>query len=49
MHLADDYEEQVQTMVKNLGRLVQPILMVILGGFVGSSAWPSSWPMPRCS
>ena len=35
MHLADDYEEQVETMVKNLGQLVQPILMVILGGFVG--------------
>ncbi len=34
-HLADDYEEQVQTMVKNLGQLVQPLLMIILGGFVG--------------
>jgi len=34
-HLADDYEEQVETMVKNLGQLVQPLLMVILGGFVG--------------
>ena len=34
-HLADDYEEQVETMVKNLGQLVQPILMLILGGFVG--------------
>ena len=34
-HLADDYEEQVETMVKNLGQLVQPLLMLILGGFVG--------------
>ena len=34
-HLADDYEEQVETMVKNLGQLVQPILMIILGVFVG--------------
>ncbi len=34
-HLADDYEEQVETTVKNLSQLVQPILMVILGGFVG--------------
>jgi type II secretory pathway component PulF len=33
-HLADDYEEQVETMVKNLGQLVQPFLMIILGGFV---------------
>jgi type II secretory pathway component PulF len=34
-HLADDYEEQVEVMVKNLGQLVQPILMLILGAFVG--------------
>jgi type IV pilus assembly protein PilC len=34
-HLADDYEEQVETMVKNLGQLVQPLLMILLGGFVG--------------
>ncbi len=34
-HLADDYEEQVETTVKNLGQLVQPILMIILGVFVG--------------
>jgi type IV pilus assembly protein PilC len=34
-HLADDYEEQVETTVKNLSQLVQPILIVILGGFVG--------------
>jgi len=33
-HLADDYDEQVTMMVKNLGQLVQPILMVILGGVV---------------
>jgi type II secretory pathway component PulF len=33
-HLADDYDEQVTMMVKNLGQLVQPLLMVILGGVV---------------
>ena len=32
--LADDYEEQVEHMVKNLGQLVQPILMVAMGGVV---------------
>ena len=29
--LADDYEEQVEYMVKNLGSLVQPLIMIILG------------------
>ena len=33
-HLADDYEEQVTYMVKNLGSLIQPFLTVALGGFV---------------
>ncbi len=33
-HLADDYDEQVTMMVKNLGQLVQPLLIVILGGIV---------------
>ncbi|HZW33717.1 MAG TPA: type II secretion system F family protein [Isosphaeraceae bacterium] len=33
-HLADDYEEQVDTMLKNLGQLVQPLLILILGGIV---------------
>ena len=33
-HLADDYEEQVEHTVRNLGQLVQPILMVMLGGIV---------------
>ena len=33
-HLADDYEEQVSTMVKNLGHLIQPLLVLILGGVV---------------
>ena len=33
-HLADDYEEQVEYMVKNLGQLIQPLLIVILGGVV---------------
>ena len=33
-HLADDYEEQVAYMVRNLGQLVQPLLMIVMGGFV---------------
>ena len=33
-HLADDYEEQVGMMVKNMGQLVQPFLIVFLGGIV---------------
>ncbi len=33
-HLADDYEEQVEYMIKNMGQLVQPILMVLMGGLV---------------
>lgn len=32
--LAEDYEEQVTYMVKNMGQLVQPILLVFLGGVV---------------
>jgi type IV pilus assembly protein PilC len=32
--LADSYEEQVASMVKNLGSLIQPILMIGLGGIV---------------
>jgi type IV pilus assembly protein PilC len=32
--VADDYEEQVEYMVKNLGNLIQPILMIGLGGIV---------------
>ncbi|WP_422927062.1 type II secretion system F family protein [Singulisphaera sp. PoT] len=32
--LAEDYEEQVTYMVKNMGQLVQPILMVVMGGAV---------------
>ena len=31
-HLADDYEEQVTLMVKNMGHLIQPLLVLILGG-----------------
>ncbi len=31
MHLAEDYEEQVNIMVKNLGHLVQPMIQIILG------------------
>jgi type IV pilus assembly protein PilC len=33
-HLADDYDEQIEYMVKNLGELVQPILLIFLGGIV---------------
>jgi type II secretory pathway component PulF len=29
--LADDYEERVEYMVKNLGNLVQPLIMILLG------------------
>jgi type II secretory pathway component PulF len=32
--LADDYEEQVAYMVKNMGQLVQPLILVFLGGVV---------------
>ncbi len=32
--VANDYEEQVEYMIKNLGNLIQPILMVGLGGIV---------------
>ncbi len=32
--MADDYEERVESMVKNLGSLIQPILFVFLGGVV---------------
>ncbi|MFO0911074.1 MAG: type II secretion system F family protein [Isosphaeraceae bacterium] len=33
-HLADDYEEQVEYTVKNLGQLVQPLILIGLGGLV---------------
>ena len=32
--VADDYEEQVSHMVRNLGSLIQPILTIALGGFI---------------
>jgi type II secretory pathway component PulF len=32
--LADDYEEQVSYMVRNMGQLVQPLIMIFLGGLV---------------
>ena len=32
--LADDYEEQVALMVKNLGSLIQPLIVIGLGGLV---------------
>jgi type II secretory pathway component PulF len=32
--LADDYEEQVAYMVRNMGQLVQPLIMILLGGLV---------------
>jgi type II secretory pathway component PulF len=33
-HLADDYEEQVEHMVKNMGTLIQPFLTLLLGAIV---------------
>ena len=33
-HLADEYDEQVTIMVANLGHLVQPLIIVFLGGVV---------------
>lgn len=33
-HVADDYEEQVTHMVKNMSHLIQPLLVLILGGIV---------------
>ena len=33
-HLADEYEEQVAYMVRNMGQLLQPVIMVFLGGVV---------------
>ncbi len=33
-HLAEQYDEQVAIMVKNLGQLVQPLLMLIIGAIV---------------
>ncbi|MBX6314551.1 MAG: type II secretion system F family protein [Isosphaeraceae bacterium] len=32
--MADDYEEQVELMVKNLGHLIQPLIVIVLGGIV---------------
>ena len=32
--VADDYEEQVETLVKNLGQLVQPFLIIAMAGVV---------------
>ena len=32
--VADDYEEQVETLVKNLGQLVQPFLIIAMGAVV---------------
>jgi len=34
VHVADDYEEQASYMVKNLGHLIQPLMILMLGGFV---------------
>jgi type IV pilus assembly protein PilC len=33
-HLADDYDEQVSVMVASLGHLVQPLMIVLIGGIV---------------
>jgi type IV pilus assembly protein PilC len=34
IHLADDYDEQVELTVSNLGQLVQPLLLIMMGGIV---------------
>lgn len=33
-HLADEYEERAALMVKNMGQLIQPLMILILGGLV---------------
>lgn len=33
-HLANEYEERAAMMVKNMGQLIQPLLILILGGLV---------------
>ncbi|MFI5459290.1 MAG: type II secretion system F family protein [Isosphaerales bacterium] len=33
-HLADDYDEQVSVLIANLGHLVQPLVVLLLGGIV---------------
>ena len=33
-HLADDYDEQVSVMVASLGHLIQPLVILVLGGVV---------------
>ena len=35
VRLADEYEDRVAYMVKNLGSLLQPLILIILGSFVG--------------
>jgi type IV pilus assembly protein PilC len=32
--LSDDYEERIELMVKNLGSLIQPLIMILIGGVV---------------
>ena len=32
--MADQYEEQVEFIVKNLGTLLQPVITVVVGGVV---------------
>jgi len=33
-HLADEYEERAALMVKNMGQLIQPLIILLLGGVV---------------
>jgi type II secretory pathway component PulF len=35
LRLADEYEDRVSHMVKNLGSLIQPLILIVLGAFVG--------------
>jgi type II secretory pathway component PulF len=33
-HLADDYDEQISVMIANLGHLIQPLIVLVLGAIV---------------
>ncbi len=33
--VADDYEERAEVLIKNIGSVIQPLLMIVIGGIVG--------------
>jgi len=33
-HVADDFEEQIEYTVRNMGQLIQPLLTFVIGGIV---------------